>query len=149
MTELVVVVILSIALLSALALCGLLAYRVGQLRRGGTPALLRELPAAVDEGWRHGTVHYSDEALRYFRLSSLRPGPSRTLPRRSIEIAGRRRAVGTEQDILADMIILRVHQAVGAGDGRDYEIALDAGGVTAFQSWLESRRPSRAQRRSA
>ncbi|QTI71346.1 DUF2550 domain-containing protein [Gordonia sp. L191] len=147
MSELVIT--LSVLLLVALCVCGLLAYRVAQLRRGGTPVLLRTLPADVDEGWRHGTVHYSDEALRYFRLSSLRPGPSHTLPRSSIEIAGRRRAVGSERDILEGLIILHVHQSVGTGVGKDYEIAFDAGGVTAFQSWLESRRSARAERRSA
>ncbi len=47
MSELVIT--LSVLLLIALCVCGLLAYRVGQLRRGGTPVLLRTLPADVDE----------------------------------------------------------------------------------------------------
>ncbi|MGC4934654.1 DUF2550 domain-containing protein [Gordonia sp. DT30] len=141
------VIALSVLLLIALSVCVLLTYRVGQLRRGGTPVLLRTLPGDVDEGWRHGTVHYTDETLRYFRLSSLRPGPSQTLPRRAIEITGRRRAVGSERDILEGMIILEVHQSLGSGEGKDFEIAWDTGGVTAFQSWLESRRSDRSQRR--
>ena len=93
-----VAVTLGVLLLVAIVLCGLLGYRLGQLRREGTPVLLRALPADVDEGWRHGTVHYSDTALRYFRLSTLRPGPTRTLQRQSIEISGRRRPQGTEAD---------------------------------------------------
>lgn len=145
MTELVVV--LTVLLLVAVLPGCLLAYRVGQLRRGGTPVLLRALPADVDAGWRHGTVHYSDEALRYFRLSSLRPGPSHTLARSAIDIAGRRRAVGSERDILEGMIIVHVHETVGIGLGKDYEIAFDRGAVTAFQSWLEARRSERSQRR--
>ena len=140
-----VVVVLSVLLVLALALCGLLALRVAQLRRGGTPVLLRVLPAQVDEGWRHGTVHYSDEALRYYRLSSLRPGPSQTLARRSLEITSRRRPEGTERDILEGLIILEVHQN-GVGGSHSYEIAFDGGGVTAFQSWLEARRSARARR---
>ncbi|MGW0038465.1 DUF2550 domain-containing protein [Gordonia sp. NPDC003376] len=146
----ILVAVLSVLLVVVLALCGLLAVRVAQLRRGGTPVLLRILPAEVDEGWRHGTVHYSDEALRYYRLTSLRPGPSRTLVRRRLDISGRRRPVGTERDILEGMVILEVHQSAPSGDGRTYEIAFDPGGVTAFQSWVESRRSLRSQnRRSA
>lgn len=145
MSELVVV--LSALLVVTLAVCALLAWRLGQLRRGGTAVLLRELPADVDTGWRHGTVHYTDEALRYFRLSSLRPGPSHTLARRSLEITGRRRPEGTERDILEGMIIVEVQQVIPGGHG--YEIAFDPGGVTAFQSWLEARRSARSQRRSA
>lgn len=146
MSDLVVAVLASVLVVMALVLGGLLASRVVELRRGGSPGLLRTLPADVDEGWRHGIVHYSDEELRYFRLRSLWPGPSVTLPRGAIEITGRRRAMGTEQDILDGMVILEVRQGSGTG-GRDYEIAFDTDGVTAFQSWLESRPSERAERR--
>ena len=141
-----VAVLLAILLIVAIIVCALLAYRLGQLRRMGTPVLLRELPAATDEGWRHGTVHYSDGALRYFRLTALRPGPTRTLARQSIEITGRRRPFGTEADILEGMIILEL--APGADvEGCGFEVAMAPGAVTAFQSWLESRQSDRSQRR--
>lgn len=141
-----IAVILGVLLVLAVAVCALLAYRISQLRSAGTPVLLRELPAAADEGWRHGTIHYSDEAVRYFRLSSLRPGPTRTLARRSIEISGRRRPQGTEAEILHGMIIFELE--AGAGDsGRAVELAMAPGADTAFQSWLESRQSHRSQRR--
>ncbi|GAA1481885.1 DUF2550 domain-containing protein [Gordonia sinesedis] len=154
-----VVVLLSILLLAAVAVVALLAYRLSKLRgTGNIPVLLRDLPAEVDQGWRHGTVHYSDEALQYYRLSSLRPGPSRTFCRQGIEITGRRRPEGTEGEILDGMVILRlradndgVDSRNGAGsrtrEGRDYELAMAPGGATAFQSWLESRQSDRSQRR--
>ncbi|WP_124711164.1 DUF2550 domain-containing protein [Gordonia insulae] len=138
--------LLGIMLVVAVLVCALLAYRLAQLRKAGTPVLLRELPAAADEGWRHGTVHYGDETLRYFRLSSLRPGPTRTLTRQSIEISRRRRPEGTEADILEGMIIMELEP--GADDaGRAYELAMAPGADTAFQSWLESRQSHRSQRR--
>ncbi|MEE4022555.1 DUF2550 domain-containing protein [Gordonia sp. PKS22-38] len=140
-----VAILLGVLLGVALVMCGLLAYRLSQLRRMGTPVLLRQIPAADDEGWRHGTVHYSDDALRYFRLTALRPGPTRTLVRQSIEITGRRRPFGSESDILEGMVILEL--GAGADDeGRAYELAMAPGGVTAFQSWLESRQSKRSQR---
>ncbi|GAC70680.1 DUF2550 domain-containing protein [Gordonia soli] len=142
----IVVSVLGVLLLVAVIVCGLLTYRLSQLRRVGTPVLLRELPAAADEGWRHGTVHYGDETLRYFRLTDLRPGPTRTLVRQSIEISGRRRPEGTEGDILDGMVVVALEPGAD-GDGRAYELAMTPGAVTAFQSWLESRQSGRSQRR--
>ncbi|MGV9713422.1 DUF2550 domain-containing protein [Gordonia sp. NPDC003424] len=140
-----VAVLLGVLLVVALIVCALLGYRLSQLRRMGTPVLLRELPAADDQGWRHGTVHYSDDALRYFRLTALRPGPTRTLERRSLEIVRRRRPFGTESDILEGMIIVELAPGADA-DGHPYELAMAPGAVTAFQSWLESRQSDRSRR---
>lgn len=139
----VVVIVLSVLLVAALVVCGLLAYRISQLRSAGTPVVLRELPAAADEGWRHGTIHYSDDSLRYFRLTALRPGPTLTFPRQTIEISGRRLPAGTEGEILEDSAIVGL--VCGADD--QYELAMSPGAVTAFQSWLESRQSVRSQRR--
>ncbi|MAU83301.1 DUF2550 domain-containing protein [Gordonia sp. Z-3] len=141
-----VAILLGVLLVAALIVCGLLAYRLSQLRRMGTPVLLRPIPAADDEGWRHGTVHYSDDALRYFRLTALRPGPTRTLVRQSIEITGRRRPFGSESDILEGMVIVELAAGADAHGGA-YELAMAPGAVTAFQSWLESRQNERSQRR--
>ena len=139
------VVMLSLLLAVALLLCGFLALRLAQLRRAGTPVLLRTVPAGVDQGWRHGTVHYSDDSLRYYRLTSLKPGPNVTFARQGMEISGRRAPEGTETDILDGMLILQVQTAGRAED--DYELAMGPGAVTAFQSWLESRQSARSQRR--
>ncbi|GAB36548.1 DUF2550 domain-containing protein [Gordonia otitidis] len=142
-----VVVVLLILLVLALVVCGLLGYRLQQLRSAGTAALLRELPADFDEGWRHGSVHYGDDSLRYFRLSSLRPGPSRSFPRHGIEIVGRRCAAGSEGVILDGMTILHVREDRDGEEPREYELALTPDGVTAFQAWLEAGAPQRSQRR--
>ena len=138
-------VMLSVLLAVALLLCGFLALRLAQLRRAGTPVLLRTVPAGVYQGWRHGTVHYSDDSLRYYRLTSLKPGPNVTFARQGMEISGRRAPEGTETDILDGMLILQVQTAGRAED--DYELAMGPGAVTAFQSWLESRQSARSQRR--
>ncbi|MDJ0027138.1 DUF2550 domain-containing protein [Gordonia alkanivorans] len=157
------VVLLSVLLAVAVIVCVLLAVRLAQLRRVGTPILLRTIPAEVDHGWRHGTVHYSDDSLRYYRLASLRPGPNVTFARQGIEIAGRRRPEGTETEILDGMVILQVQttgktHTIGKGsdgagsDGKvkdGYELAMGPGAVTAFQSWLESRQSARSQRRKS
>lgn len=139
------VVMLSVLLAVALLLCGFLALRLAQLRRAGTPVLLRTVPAGVDQGWHHGTVHYSDDSLRYYRLTSLKPGPNVTFARQGMEISGRRAPEGTETEILDGMLILQVQTAGRAED--DYELAMGPGAVTAFQSWLESRQSARSQRR--
>ncbi|SDU51479.1 DUF2550 domain-containing protein [Gordonia westfalica] len=147
------VVLLSVLLVLAIILCVLLAVRLAQLRRVGTPILLRTIPAEVDQGWRHGTVHYSDNSLRYYRLASLRPGPNVTFARQGVEISGRRRPEGTETEILEGMTILQVHttgKLSTTGKGKDgYELAMGSGAVTAFQSWLESRQSARSQRRKS
>ncbi|GAC54236.1 DUF2550 domain-containing protein [Gordonia amicalis] len=147
------VVLLSVLLAVAVIVCVLLAVRLAQLRRAGTPILLRTIPAEVDHGWRHGTAHYSDDSLRYYRLASLRPGPNVTLVRQGIEITGRRRPEGTETEILEGMLILQVKPSGKnpiSGKGKDgYELAMGPGAVTAFQSWLESRQSARSERRKS
>lgn len=142
-----IIVIICVLLLVAVIVCGLLTYRLSQLRSAGSPALFRALPAAADAGWRHGTVHYADGELRFYRLSSLRPGPSQTLVRQRVEITGRRRPEGTEADILDGMVVLQIRYPGTSGQDCDAELAMSAGGATALQSWLESRRNERSQRR--
>ncbi|MFE0749781.1 DUF2550 domain-containing protein [Gordonia sp. NPDC058843] len=141
------VVLLSVLLAVTILLCALLALRLAQLRRAGTPVLLRTVPAGVDEGWRHGTVHYSDNSLRYYRLTSLKPGPNVTFARQGMEISGRRSPEGTETEILDGMLIVQLQTAGRTDD--DYELAMGPGAVTAFQSWLESRQSARSQRRKS
>lgn len=136
---------LAVALIAGVLLLGLVVYRLTELRREGTPVLLRELPAAADAGWRHGTIAYGDNVLRFYRLSSLRPGPTITLIRSAIEIGRRRDPVGTEDEILDGMRIAEL--APGAdGVGGAFELAMSAEAMTAFTSWLESRQSARSQR---
>jgi hypothetical protein len=119
-----------------------MVYRINQLRGSGTSALLRELPADDGRAWRHGVVRYDDNALEYFRLRSMRPGPQRSVLRQSVVNRGRRNPSAAEAELLDDsMVILELADRGGA-----FELALDSGAVTAFQSWLESRPSQRAER---
>ncbi|MFT3714763.1 MAG: DUF2550 domain-containing protein [Gordonia sp. (in: high G+C Gram-positive bacteria)] len=131
-----------------------LLYRLREVRRAGTPVLLRRLPAGNDEGWRHGTVHYTDNALLYYRLSSLRPGPTEDISRRRMEVTGRRKPTGTELEIMdGDWTIVDLKVAEGVrtsrdpGSFREFEIAMEPVVATAFLSWYEARSPSRSRRR--
>ncbi len=126
----------------AVIVVSLAGFRVMRLRSRGTAVLLRNLPAHDDRGWRHGIVRYDDHSLIYYRLSSLRTGPSEIFPRQAIETRGRREPRGTEVEVIDAMTILEID-----ADGSVFEMAMASGAVTAFQSWVESRPPIRSERR--
>lgn len=131
-----------VAVLLLLVVSAVVVLRLYSLRVAGVPIILRYLPAAGEQGWRHGTLRYDDHELKYYRLSSVRLGPSWTLPRSETEIVGRRAPHGTELDVIdADMVI--VHAVTPGGET---ELAFARDGLTAFQSWLESRPSPRRQR---
>lgn len=117
-------------------------YRLVMLRRGGTAALVRTLPNDAGHGWRHGLIRYGEDAVVFFKLSSLKLGPDSRLHRSSIAVVNRRTPAGTEYDIMTDEIaVIEVNDADGA-----HEIALDRGALTAFLSWVESRPSGRSVR---
>lgn len=132
----IILVVLLVALLAAFL------YRLSVLRRGGTQALLRVLPAVGDSGWRHGIILYGEGSLVFFKLSSLRPGPDSRIDRQGIEVEGRRSPEGSEFDIMTDEIVILTVK----DNARDYQIALGAGALTAFLSWVESRPSGRSVR---
>jgi hypothetical protein len=137
MTVLIILVVLLAVLVAAFL------YRLVILRRGGTAALLRVLPAPGDSGWRHGIIRYGESSFVFFKLSSLRPGPDSRVDRQGIEVESRRSPSGTEFDIMSDdIVVLRLRDG-----SSNYEIALDSGALTAFLSWVESRPDGRARRR--
>lgn len=139
-----------VALVAVLAVVvAVLGYRLWKLRQvGGTAAILRDYPAIGGQGWRHGVVRYRGGEAGFYRLSSLRWWPDRTLSRRGLEIVSRRSPRGDEFDIMSDEIVILELRDIGPERGRGYEIALDRGALTAFTSWLESRPSPRARRRS-
>lgn len=123
--------------------------RVVEVRRAGTPVLMRALPADGGHGWRHGSVHYGEGALTYYRLRSLRPGPTFKISRRRIDLVERRSPVGTELEIMdADFRIVELSEG-RSSKGVHYELAMSREVSTAFQSWIEARQPRRARRRPA
>lgn len=135
-------IVLSVLVLLLVGLTLASLYRFAMLRRGGTSALLRVLPAEGGQGWRHGLIRYGDESLVFFKLTSLRLGPDYRLSRQGIELEVRRRPRGDEFDIMTESIAV-----MGMTDGnRSYEVALDRGSLSAFQSWVESRPSGRSLR---
>ncbi|MGV9754178.1 DUF2550 domain-containing protein [Nocardia farcinica] len=135
-----VVLIILVLLLVAVAVVSL--YRLVMIRRGGTSAILRVLPASGGQGWRHGLIRYDEDRLVFFKLTSLKLGPDAVIHRRGIDIGNRRGPVGDEYDIMTDEIIVT---EVSDSEGR-YELALDRGARAAFLSWVESRPSDRARR---
>ena len=139
LTELVAIIVLLALLVLSIVVSG---RRLQLLRRGGTPVVVRSLPAAPGRGWRHGVMRYREECLVFFRISSLRLGPDRRIHRRSVVVLGRRRAQPSERDVVpvgATVVHFRDH-------GGESEVALGPGALTAFLSWVESSPPGRAER---
>lgn len=127
--------LIGLLLLLLVALCIAVTYRLVVLRRGGTAAIMRKLPAVDGHGWRHGLIRYDDEGFTFFKLSSLKLAPDYRVARRDIGLPDRRGPRGDEFDIMSDEIVVL---AVDTPE-RSYEIALDRGALTAFLSWVESR----------
>jgi hypothetical protein len=137
----VLVVLLGIAVAA-------LSYRLWKLRQGGTAAIMRDIPAVGGHGWRHGVIRYRGGDAAFYRLSSVRLWPDRQLNSRGVEVVSRRPPRGDEFDIMTEeVIVLELRDTTQDRKG-GYEIALDRGAFTAFQSWLESRPSPRARRRS-
>jgi hypothetical protein len=109
---------------------------------------MRDIPAIGGHGWRHGVIRYRGEEAAFYRLSSVRLWPDRRLGRRGVEIISRRSPRGDEFDIMTEEIIVLELRDATQDRRRGYEIALDQGALTAFQSWLESRPSPRARRRT-
>ncbi|WP_156685803.1 DUF2550 domain-containing protein [Mycobacterium sp. Marseille-P9652] len=125
-----------------------LSFRLWKLRQGGTAGIMRDIPAVGGHGWRHGVIRYRGGEAAFYRLSSLRLWPDRRLSRRGLEIVARRAPRGDEFDIMTDEIVVLELRDTTQDRRPGYELALDRGALTAFQSWLESRPSPRARRRS-
>jgi Protein of unknown function (DUF2550) len=139
-TVVIMAVLVCVLLLAVIAL----SYRLWKLRQGGTAAIMRDIPAAGGQGWRHGVIRYRGDEAGFFRLSSLRWWPDRRLSRRGLEIISRRPPRGDEFDIMTDEIA--VLELKDSSPERTYEVALDRGALTGFTSWLESRPSPRTRR---
>jgi hypothetical protein len=146
MSALMTVLVVLVALLGIAVLA--LSFRLWKLRQGGTAAIMRDIPAVGGHGWRHGVIRYRGGDAAYYRLSSVRPWPDRQLNRRGVEVVSRRPPRGDEFDIMTEEIIVLELRDTTQDRRAGYEIALDRGAFTAFQSWLESRPSPRARRRS-
>jgi Protein of unknown function (DUF2550) len=146
MSTLMIVMAVLVALLGIAVVA--LSYRLWKLRQGGTAAIMRDIPAVGGHGWRHGVIRYRGGDAAFYRLSSVRLWPDRQLNRRGVEVISRRSPRGDEFDIMTEEIIVLELRDTTQDRRSGHEIALDRGGLTAFQSWLESRPSPRARRRS-
>ncbi len=125
-----------------------LSFRLWKLRQGGTAAIMRDLPAIGGHGWRHGVIRYRGGDAAFYRLSSVRLWPDRQLSWRGVDVVSRRPPRGDEFDIMTEETVVLELRDSTHERRTGYEVALDRGALTAFQSWLESRPSPRARRRS-
>jgi hypothetical protein len=138
-------IVVSILLLGAIGCLVYLTFRrVSLMRGGGVDVCLRRRPASVGRdasaGWHFGVGRYRGNEMLWYRLTSLRPGPSTVLDRTELEILDRRHPDGGESYVIpqaASVLQCRV-------GGADLELAMAPGVLTGFLSWLESAPPGRS-----
>jgi hypothetical protein len=127
----------------------LIVRRIRLMRGGGVDVCLRRHPPAlsgpssggtdVSAGWHFGVGRYRGNELAWYRLTSLRPGPSTVLDRLELEIVGRRTPAEAEVYAIPQADSVLSCRSRGA----DLEIAMAPGVLTGFLSWLESAPPGR------
>lgn len=91
-------------------------------------------------GWVLGVGRYAGDTLEWFRVFSLRPGPTRRLVRSGITFEGRREPEGAEvYSLYSGHVIIRCLTADG-----ELEVAMSPDALTGFLAWLEAAPPGRA-----
>jgi hypothetical protein len=145
---------LSIVLLLACLCLGYLAFRrVRLMRGGGVDVCLRRRPASRSRlrsgddtaGWHFGVGRYRGNELAWFRLTSLRPGPTVVVDRTELEIVDRRTPGNPEAYVIphgASVLLCRIR-------GVELELAMAPGVLTGFLSWVEATPPGRTGYRQA
>lgn len=118
------------------------------MRGGGVDLCLRRRPAALSHGavakdiavgWHFGVARYRGDEFAWYRLTSLRPGPTVVVDRTGLEIVDRRAVVTGEAYAIPQAVAVLHCRA----DGQDLELAMAPGVLTGFLSWLESAPPGR------
>ncbi|GAA1727180.1 DUF2550 domain-containing protein [Aeromicrobium alkaliterrae] len=132
--SLLVVVVLTICLLALVVV-----RRRSIERRSGAFELTLSRHASGAAGWSIGTGVYHDDHLEWYRTFSLSWRPSIVLPRRGVEISGRRQPDGPEGHVLAPGSVVVDLSTV---DGR-LRLALAPPALTGLLAWLESSPPGR------
>ncbi len=107
-------------------------------RHGGTFELSHRTASADDErGWVLGLGRYSGERLEWFRIFSVSPRPKRVWQRDALSYDGSREPFGAEQTSLyPDHLVIHCMT-----DDGQVDLAMSAGSLTGFQSWLEASPP--------
>lgn len=91
----------------------------------------------VGPGWILGLGRYAGDRVEWFRIFSFSPRPRLSLWRRDVEIVERRIPVGSEVVAVVEEAVILVL----ANRGRSVELAMSAGALTGFLSWLEAAPP--------
>lgn len=125
-------------LLTVICAVALVVRRRVLSRHGGTFELSCRVRAdRAGRGWVLGLGRYSGENLEWFRVFSLSSRPKRVWPRETLSYDGRREAFGAEQmSLYPDHLVIHCQTPSG-----EVELAMSAGSLTGFQSWLEARPP--------
>jgi hypothetical protein len=142
-------ILVSILLLFVCLCLGYLAVRrVRLMRGGGVDVCLRRRSAVFRDGaagWHFGVGRYRGNELAWFRMTSLRPGPTVVVDRTELEIVDRRSPSGAEAYVIPHATVVLRCRAGGTA----VELAMGPGVLTGFQSWLESAPPGRTGYRQA
>ena len=113
-------------------------------RDGGTFEFsVRVRSTRAGRGWVLGVGRYSGDALEWFRIFSLAPGPKVVLRRSELEYVGRRDAEGRRGVLLySGHIIVECLTPTGP-----LEVAMSPSALTGFLAWLEAAPPGQRLRR--
>lgn len=118
----------------------LLIIRRRWLARGGGTFELsaRTRPTDSGRGWVLGVGRYDADALEWFRVFSLWPGPKRRYRRDEVTFRGQRGPTEAESySLYAGHVVVVCSTPSG-----DFELAMSPASLTGFQSWLEAAPPS-------
>ncbi len=138
MLRAVAFVVVGILLLLAGLLLGWLAVRRVRLMRGGGVDLCLRRRFGVSD-WHFGVGRYQGDEFAWFRLTSLRFGPSLLIDRAELQIVNRREPLRSESFAIPYAVAVLHCRARGA----DVELAMAADVLTGFLSWLEAGPPGR------
>lgn len=123
-------VLLVVALVGALAV----RRRVLQRRWPTFEASVRTTPKPMGRGWTLGLGCYDENALRWYRLLSVRMRPGLVVDRRTLRITGSRCPIGHEaRALLAGHVVLEVCD----GD-RLVELGVGDAARTHLTAWIET-----------
>jgi hypothetical protein len=130
-----------VLLLIALAIGAYALRRFRLLRAGGVHvALRRRIDESSPRGWHLGVGRYQGDEFVWYRVLSVRSGPSQVIPRVGLEIADRRAPSTPESySMPQDATVLLCQSRFG-----ELELAMDHDALTGFLSWLESSPPGHA-----
>ena len=132
---LAVIVAVGVVVLVLVALA--LRRRVLLRPAGSIDMSLRTRFGRIGGGWALGVGRYTGDDLLWFRLFALSVKPARMLSRRELQVVGRRLPIGAESwAVQAGAVIVECQNESGP-----VQVAMSAGAVTGFLSWLESAPP--------